>query len=68
MDMVVDWIRSSRKFLVAAFTTALIWLQSQGHIRLAGDEAAAANAIFEALTMVIGSIAVYAVPNRRAEP
>ena len=67
MSTIVDWIRASRKFLVAAITTILIWLQSQGHIQLAGDEADAANSIFEALTVVIGSITVYAVPNRTTE-
>ncbi|MEO1223778.1 MAG: hypothetical protein AAFX92_06095 [Pseudomonadota bacterium] len=67
MSRFVDWIRGSRKFLIAAITTILIWLQSQGHIQLAGDEAAAANSIFEALTVVIGSITVYAVPNRPPE-
>lgn len=67
MDKIVEWIRGSRKFIVAAITTVLIWLQSQGHIQLAGDEATAANDLFEALTVVIGSITVYAVPNRPPE-
>lgn len=64
MTSIVVWIRNSRKFIIAAITTVLIWLQSQGHIQLAGDEAAAAGSIYEALTVVIGSIAVYAVPNK----
>lgn len=67
MRMFVDWVRASRKFLVAAITTLLIWLQSQGHIRLVGDEAAAAETIYTAVIAVIGSITVYAVPNRPPE-
>lgn len=67
MRMTVDWVRASRKFIVAAITTLLIWLQSQGHIQLAGDEAAAAETIYTALIAVIGSITVYAVPNRPPE-
>ena len=67
MSMIVDWVRASRKFLVAAITTALIWLQSQGHIQLTGDEAATAESIYAGLMAVIGSITVYAVPNRPRE-
>ena len=67
MRMIVDWVRASRKFIAAAITTLLIWLQSQGHIQLAGDEAATAETIYTALIAVIGSITVYAVPNRPPE-
>jgi len=67
MTKAVTWIRASRKFIVAAITTLLIWLQSQGHIQLAGDEAATAESVYTALIAVIGSITVYAVPNRPPE-